>query len=79
MKETFEDFLMRLTERELLDYRQLVEILYNFYDNEMKANIGAYDSEHEIIYKNASREATKYLAAKEKVFNEIKRRVDEAL
>ena len=79
MKETFENFLMRLTERELLDYRKLVEILYNFYDNEMKDNIGAYDAEHTVIYTNASHEATKYLAAKEKVFNEIKRRVDNAL
>lgn len=65
-----------MTARELLDYREFADILYAFYDNEMKVYGGEFGISDSIEYKNANREATKYLKIKEEIFNEIKSRVD---
>lgn len=67
----------KLSSRELLDYREFTEILYDFYDNEAKANTGDYSSEDsEAAFKAASKECLKYLGIKEKILLEIKRRTD---
>ena len=68
----------KLSSRELLDYREFTEILYDFYDNEAKANTGEYAGEDiETAFKAASKECLKYLGIKEKILKEIKRRTDE--
>lgn len=71
--------LQQLSARELLDYREFAEILCGFYDNEMKANTGEYDTDRAEIFKAASQALAKYLALKENIFFEIKRRADEVL
>lgn len=68
----------KLSTRELLDYREFTEILYDFYDNEAKANTGDYANEdNEAAFKAASKECLKYLGIKEKLLKEIKKRTDE--
>ncbi len=77
MKASFsslEHFFNCLTASELIDYKKLTDILYDFYDNEMK--IYANDAYVSPEYEKASHEAAKYLRVKEEIFNEIKKRID---
>ena len=62
--------------QELLAFREFTDILYAFYDNEMKVYGGEFGVNDSEKYKEASKKASKYLKIKELVFNEIKRRVD---
>ena len=68
--------LALMTYQELLAFRDFTDILYAFYDNEMKVYGGEFGVNDSDRYKEASREAQKYLKMKESVFNEIKSRVD---
>jgi len=65
-----------MTYQELLAFRDFTDILYAFYDNEMKVYGGEFGVNDSEKYKEASKKASKYLKIKELVFNEIKRRVD---
>lgn len=71
---SLEHFFNCLTASELIDYKKLTDILYDFYDNEMK--IYANDAYVSPEYEKASHEAAKYLRVKEEIFNEIKKRID---
>ena len=71
-----ENVIHMLTHRDLLDFREFTEILYSFYDNEMKVYGGEFGVNDIDRYREASKEASKYLKVKELIFNEIKKRTD---
>lgn len=62
---------------ELLEYMNAVELVCDFYDNEAKANTGKYDGTEGKLYDAANAAFNKYLSIREKIFNEVKNRVDE--
>ena len=66
-----------LTVAELLEYMSAVEVVCDFYDNEAKANTGKYDGSETGLYNAATEKFNKYLSIKEKLFNEIEKRVNE--
>ena len=68
----------KLTTRELLDFREIVEILYAHYDNEAKANAAesALDEDKARAFEAARKESLKYLSLKEKIFYIMKNRAD---
>lgn len=63
--------LKKLNATDLLAYKEFVDVVYNFYDNEAKAN-----SLDEKMFKEAYAQRLKYLNIKDLVFDEIKNRVD---
>lgn len=63
--------LTSLSATDLLAYKDFADTVYNFYDNEAKAN--SLDNE---VFKEAYNNSLKYLEIKSKIFNEIKNRVD---
>ena len=65
-----------LTARELLDYKEFADILYSFYDNEMKVYANEFGVNSSMEYIDARQEAAKYLKIRELIFNEIKNRID---
>jgi len=63
--------LKELNATDLLAYKNFVDIVYNFYDNEAKAN-----ELDENLFKDAYNNSLKYLKLQSEIFNEIKSRVD---
>lgn len=64
-----------LSMEQLLSHLEAVDIVCDFYDNEMKANTGQYDGEEVSAYNAANDKLLGYLKVKEKIFNEIETRV----
>lgn len=63
--------LKELNATDLLAYKNFVDVVYSFYDNEAKAN--SLDSE---LFKTAYENSLKYLRIQSEIFDEIKSRVD---
>ena len=64
--------LKELSATDLLAYKQLADIVYNFYDNEAKAN-----KLDEKLFREAYANSLKYLKVQGDIFEEIRRRVDD--
>ena len=74
-----EEFLKNADDARLLAVKEMVEIVCDFYDNEVKANTGTYADDTEAAYKTAYAKFLVYLGAKNRVMDEIERRVHEYL
>lgn len=66
-----------LSMEQLLSHLEAVDMVCDFYDNEMKANTGQYDGEEVSAYNAANDRLLRYMKIREKIFNEIETRVDE--
>lgn len=71
-----ENVLNQLTHQDLLVFKNFSDIVYSFYDNEMKVYGGEFGVNDVDRYREASMEASKYLKLKELIFREIKNRTD---
>lgn len=60
---------------DLLSYLSAVDLVCDFYDNEMKANTGQYDGEEKDAYDKANEMFLKYHRIRETVFKEIEKTV----
>ena len=69
--------LKSLSVEQLLSHLTAVDLVCDFYDNEMKANTGQYDGEETNAYDAANNKLLGYLKIREKIFNEIEKRVNE--
>lgn len=69
--------LKSLSVEQLLSHMAAVDVVCDFYDNEMKANTGQYDGEETKAYDAANEKLLGYLKVREKIFNEIEKRVNE--
>lgn len=63
--------LKDLNATDLLAYKNFTDIVYNFYDNEAKAN-----SLDEKLFIDAYAKSMKYLKIQGEIFEEIKSRID---
>lgn len=75
----YEAFLVGLSVTDLLSYKEMAEIMCDFYNNEMNASRGQYADDMEPIYTEAYDKFTRFLKAKNRVLAEIERRVEENL
>jgi hypothetical protein len=66
-----------LSMEQLLSHLEAVDMVCDFYDNEMKANTGQYDGEEVNAYDAANGKLLGYMKIREKIFNEIETRVNE--
>lgn len=66
-----------LSMEQLLSHLGAVDMVCDFYDNEMKANTGQYDGEEVSAYNAANDKLLGYMKIREKIFNEIETRVNE--
>ena len=66
-----------LTVDQLLSHMAAVDVVCDFYDNEKKANTGKYDGREVDAYDAANEKLNGYLKIREKLFNELEKRVNE--
>lgn len=68
--------IKEMTMPELLAYKNGCEIIFDYYDNLMRANYGTYDSYTKKAFNDSSEKCSKYIKIKEEIFNEIKAKID---
>lgn len=69
--------LTKVSGSELLEMLQMTDIVLSYYDNEARANINDINGEGKAAYANATGKIIKYSSLKNKIFNEIEKRVGE--
>ena len=68
--------ISKISNKDLIEYNKMNEILFTYYDNQVKANEGMYSSSVTAQAQEYKDKRTKYNKIKKAIFNEMEIRMD---